>query len=61
VAETITDDETGFLFPNRPPSHCSAASAFSTFKANDRLDAMRRRAMTRPFSLDLSAACYGAL
>jgi starch synthase len=29
--------------------------------AKDRLDAMRRSAMARSFSWDLSAACYGAL
>jgi starch synthase len=29
--------------------------------AKDRLDAMRRSAMARSFSWDLSAACYSAL
>ena len=31
------------------------------FRAKDRLDAMRRSAMARSFSWDLSAACYSAL
>jgi starch synthase len=29
--------------------------------AKDRLDAMRRSAMSRSFSWDISAACYSAL
>jgi starch synthase len=29
--------------------------------STDRLDSMRRRAMARSFSWDLSAACYSAL
>jgi hypothetical protein len=33
-------------------------TAFSTFVPTDRLDAMRRSAMARSFSWDLSAACY---
>jgi starch synthase len=36
-------------------------TAFSTFVPTDRLDAMRRSAMARSFSWDLSAACYSAL
>ena len=35
--------------------------AFEAFGAKDRLDAMRRSAMARSFSWDLSAACYNAL
>jgi glycogen synthase len=35
--------------------------AFATFMAKDRLDSMRRRAMSRSFSWDVSAACYSAL
>src|SRR6201990_19159 len=35
--------------------------AFSTFRAKDRLDTMRRTAMARSFSWDLSAACYADL
>src|SRR5207244_3332135 len=54
---------TGCLFPQ--PSAESflggVRRAFQTFKAKDRLDAMRRSAMARSFSWDLSAACYSAL
>jgi starch synthase len=35
--------------------------AFATFMAKDRLDSMRRSAMSRSFSWDISAALYGAL
>jgi len=35
--------------------------AFSTFVSTQKLDAMRRSAMARSFSWNLSAACYGAL
>jgi starch synthase len=63
LAETIKDGETGFLF-----SQPSAASflggvrrAFETFLAKDRLDTMRRSAMARTFSWDLSASLYSAL
>ena len=63
LAETITDGETGFLF-NQPSTEAflgGVRRAFSTFKAKDRLDSMRRSAMARSFSWDLSAACYSAL
>ena len=63
LAETITDGETGFLF-SRPSVDSflgGVRRAFSTFMSTDRLDAMRRSAMARSFSWDLSAACYGAL
>jgi starch synthase len=63
LAETITDGETGFLF-----SHPSIESflggirrAFSAFTAKDRLDAMRRSAMSRSFSWEASATLYGSL
>ena len=63
LAETITDGETGFLF-----SHPSIESflggirrAFSTFTAKDRLDAMRRSAMSRSFSWEASATLSGSL
>ena len=63
LAETIEDGETGFLFPQ--PSAESflggVRRAFETFMSKDRLDAMRRSAMARSFSWDLSAACYSAL
>jgi len=63
LAETITDGETGFLF-SRPSVDSflgGVRRAFSTFMSTDRLDAMRRSAMARSFSWDLSAACYGTL
>ena len=63
LAETITDGETGFLFAQ--PSYESFLGgirrAFSTFIAHDQLDTMRRRAMARSFSWDISASCYSAL
>jgi starch synthase len=63
LAETITDGETGFLFaqPSTESFLGGVRRAFSTFKAKDSLDGMRRRAMARSFSWELSAACYGAL
>src|ERR1700752_2038839 len=63
LAETITDGETGFLF-DRPSTESflgGVRRAFAAFRAKDRLDAMRRSAMARSFSWDLSAACYSAL
>jgi starch synthase len=63
LAETITDGETGFLF--RQPSTESFLGgirrAFSTYMSQERLDTMRRSAMSRSFSWELSAALYGAL
>jgi starch synthase len=63
LAETITDGETGFLFsePSTESFLGGVRRAFSTFMAKDRLDSMRRNAMARSFSWDISAACYGAL
>jgi starch synthase len=63
LAETITDGETGFLFskPSIESFLGGIRRAFSTFMAKDRLDTMRRSAMSRSFSWDVSAACYGAL
>jgi starch synthase len=63
LAETITDGETGFLFP-QPSTESFLGGirrAFATFMAKDRLDLMRRSAMSRSFSWAASAACYGAL
>jgi starch synthase len=63
LAETITDGETGFLFDR--PSTVSflggVRRAFTAFKAKDRLDSMRRRAMARSFSWGISASLYNAL
>jgi glycogen synthase len=55
--------ETGFLFaqPSTESFLGGIARAFTTFVAKDRLDSMRRNAMSRSFSWDISAACYGAL
>src|SRR5215469_3543483 len=63
LAETITDGETGFLFaqPSTESFLGGIRRAFGTFMSKSRLDWMRRSAMARSFSWDLSAACYGAL
>ena len=63
LAETIKDGETGFLFsqPSAESFLGGIRRAFEAFGAKDRLDAMRRSAMARSFSWDLSAACYTAL
>jgi starch synthase len=63
LAETITDGETGFLFsqPSIDSFLGGVRRAFSTFVSKDRLDCMRRSAMARTFSWDLSAALYNAL
>jgi starch synthase len=63
LAETITDGETGFLFsqPSIESFLGGVRRAFSAFVSEDRLDAMRRSAMARSFSWDLSAALYSAL
>jgi starch synthase len=63
LAETISDGETGFLFtqPSTESFLGGIRRAFTTFMATDRLDAMRRSAMARTFSWELSAACYSAL
>jgi starch synthase len=63
LAETITDGETGFLF-DRPSTESflgGVRRAFATFMAKDRLNSMRRSAMSRSFSWDISAACYNVL
>jgi starch synthase len=63
LSETITDGETGFLFsqPSTESFLGGVRRAFATFMAKDRLDSMRRTAMSRSFSWDVSAALYGAL
>lgn len=63
LAETITDGETDFLFskPSIDSFLGGVRRAFSTFISHDRLDSMRRCAMARTFSWDLSAALYSAL
>jgi starch synthase len=63
LAETISDGETGFLFaqPSRESFLGGIRRAFSTFIAQDQLDTMRRSAMARSFSWDISASCYNTL
>jgi starch synthase len=63
LAETIDDGETGFLF-TRPSTESllgGICRAFATYGAKDRLNSMRRRAMSKSFSWSISAACYSAL
>lgn len=63
LAETITDGETGFLFPQPSPESflSGVRRAFDAYGRKDRLNAMRSSAMAKSYSWDLSAACYGAL
>jgi starch synthase len=63
LAETIVDGETGFLFtqPSTESFLGGIRRAFATFGAKDRLNSMRRSAMSQSFSWDISAACYDAL
>jgi starch synthase len=63
LAETIKDGETGFLFekPSMESFLGSVRRAFSAFNAKDRLDAMRRSAMSKSYSWELSAARYSTL
>ena len=58
LAETIKDGETGFLFsqPSAESFLGGVRRAFDAFGAKDRLDTMRRSAMAKSFSWDLSAA-----
>jgi starch synthase len=57
------DGETGFLFaqPSTESFLGGIRRAFTTFMAKDRLDSMRRSAMSRSFSCGVSAAFYNAL
>ncbi|MBR1152541.1 glycogen synthase GlgA [Bradyrhizobium sp. JYMT SZCCT0428] len=63
LAETIKDGETGFLFsqPSAESFLGGVRRAFDAFMVKDRLDLMRRSAMARSFSWDLSASLYNAL
>ena len=63
LAETIVDGETGFLFsqPSTESFLGGICRAFATFGAKDRLNSMRRRAMSKSFSWNISAASYSAL
>ena len=46
---------------DRDPSSAASGAPSRPSSSKDRLDAMRRSAMARSFSWDLSAACYSAL
>ena len=63
LAETIRDGETGFLFaqPSTESFLGGVRRAFTAFGVQDRLDSMRRNAMSRSFSWDIAASCYNAL
>jgi starch synthase len=63
LAETIDDGETGFLFakPSTESLLGGICRAFATYGAKDRLNSMRRRAMSKTFSWNISAAGYSAL
>src|SRR3954451_21771356 len=63
LAETIADGETGFLFerPSMESFLGGVCRAFATYGAKDRLNSMRRRAMSKTFSWNISAAGYSAL
>jgi starch synthase len=63
LVDTISDGETGFLFP-----HASTESflggvvrAFATYGSKRRLNRMRESAMTQSFSWSQSAVGYGEL
>lgn len=63
LAETIIDGETGFLF-NKPSTESFLGGilrAFATFGSQDRLNSMRRSAMAKSFSWNISAASYSSL
>jgi starch synthase len=63
LAETIIDDETGFLF-NRPSAETflgSLCRAFSLYGLKERLGEMREQAMSRDFGWRGSAATYAEL
>ena len=63
LAETIKDGETGFLFsqPSAESFLGGIRRAFDAFRRQGPPRSMRRSAMARSFSWDLSAACYSAL
>lgn len=63
LAETIDDGETGFLFkqPSTESFLGGICRAFATYGAKDRLNAMRRHAMSKSFSWTASAGSYSDL
>ncbi|GGG30004.1 glycogen synthase [Caldovatus sediminis] len=60
LADTIEDGITGFLFGECSLSALTAAiaRAFAAFRSRERLDAMRRAAMTRPRGWEEAASAY---
>ncbi|MGD0640885.1 MAG: glycogen synthase GlgA [Roseiarcus sp.] len=63
LADTIDDDETGFLFDAETADALSSAvrRATTAFASRGRFKAMRRRAMSRDFAWTRPAGRYGAL
>jgi starch synthase len=63
LAETIVDGETGFLFGKASTEAFlgGLCRAFSAYGMKDRLDQMRRAAMSQAFSWTDSAKAYAAL
>ncbi len=63
LAETIDDGKTGFLFtqPSTESFLGGICRAFATFGAKDRMNSMRRRAMSKSFSWTISADSYSNL
>ncbi|WP_082494575.1 glycogen synthase GlgA [Methylobacterium sp. Leaf108] len=63
LADTVEDGVTGFTFGDASPKTFVAAvrRALDTFGAKKRLNAMRRRAMSRSFGWDHAAVDYSAL
>jgi starch synthase len=63
LADTIDDGRTGFLFPELSVSALSKAigRAFTAFRSKDRLEKMRRTAMSRAFDWKQSALDYSDL
>ena len=56
----VCDEERQEMLIARMRAH-GVRRAFATYMAKDRLNSMRRSAMSRSFSWDISAACYSAL
>ncbi|MDB5521811.1 MAG: glycogen synthase GlgA [Tardiphaga sp.] len=63
LAETIDDGKTGFLFtqPSTESFLGGICRAFATFGAKDKMNGMRRRAMSKSFSWTISADSYSEL
>ncbi len=63
LAETIRDDETGFLFerPDAADFEDAIRRALEVYGSNKRFNEMRRAAMAQKFTWDESARRYGAI